>query len=63
VRVTDQSAEFLQFLDQNGLSPGTALRVAGRNLAAGLVTLKKSGRPSLVLSLAAAGKILVAPVR
>jgi DtxR family transcriptional regulator, Mn-dependent transcriptional regulator len=63
VRVTDQSAEFLQFIDQNGLSPGTSLRVADRNLAAGLVTLKKPGGRSLALSLAAAGKILVAPVR
>lgn len=63
VRVTDQSAEFLQFADQNDLLPGTALRVTGRNLAAGLVTLKKSAGRSLVLSLAAAGKILVEPVR
>lgn len=63
VRVTDQSAEFLQFIGQHGLSPGTSLRVAGRNLAAGLVTLKKTAGRPLPLSLAAAGKILVAPVR
>jgi hypothetical protein len=37
--------------------------VASRNLAAGLITLKKnSGRP-LTLSLAAASNILVAPAR
>jgi DtxR family Mn-dependent transcriptional regulator len=63
VRVTEQSAEFLQFVDQNGLQPGARLRVADRNLAAGLVTLKRNGGRSLALSLAAAGKILVAPAR
>lgn len=61
VRLTEQSGEFLQFAEQNGLRPGTRLRVGTRNLAAGLITLKKpSGRP-LTLSLAAAGNILVAP--
>jgi DtxR family Mn-dependent transcriptional regulator len=63
VRVTDQSAGFLQFVDQNGLQPGARLRVADRNLAAGLVTLKKNGGRALALSLAAAGKILVAPAK
>lgn len=62
-RVTDQSAEFLAFVRQNDLLPGTTLRVAGRDLAAGLVSLKKSGDRSLALSLAAAGKILVEPVK
>ena len=61
VRVTDQSAEFLQFAEHNGLLPGETVRVADRNLAAGLVIVKKtSGRPA-TLSLAAAGNILVAP--
>jgi DtxR family Mn-dependent transcriptional regulator len=63
VRVTEQSGEFLQFAKQHGLRPGTKVRVASRNLAAGLVTLKKmTGRP-IALSLAAAGNILVAPVQ
>jgi len=63
VRVTEQSGEFLQFAEQNGLRPGTRVRVTERNLAAGLLTLAKaSGRP-VTLSLAAAGNILVAPVR
>jgi DtxR family transcriptional regulator, Mn-dependent transcriptional regulator len=61
VRVTEQSVEFLRFAEQNGLQPGTLLRVSDRNLTAGLVTLRKStGRP-LALSVAAAGKILVEP--
>lgn len=63
VRVTEQSAEFLQFAEQNGLLPGTSLRVADRNLAAGLVTLKKTSGKPLALSIAAAGNILVEPVR
>ena len=63
VRVTDQSAEFLQFAEQNGLLPGAVVRVADRNLAAGLITLKKSRGQSAPLSVAAAGKILVEPTR
>jgi DtxR family Mn-dependent transcriptional regulator len=61
VRVTEQSAEFLQFAEQNGLRPGTILRVIDRNIPAGLVTLKKSGGRDLALSVVAAGKILVEP--
>ena len=61
VRVTEQSEEFLRFAEQNGLQPGTALKVTDRNLTAGLVTLRKgTGRP-IALSVAAAGKILVEP--
>ncbi len=63
VRVTEQSAEFLQFAEQNGLLPGAIVRVADRNLTAGLITLKKSRNQSAPLSLAAAGKILVEPTR
>ena len=59
VRITEQSPEFLQFAEQNGLQPGTSLRVSDRNLAAGLVTLRKNGGRSRTLSLVAAGKILV----
>ena len=61
VRITEQSPEFLQFAEQSGLQPGTSLRVADRNLTAGLVNLKKSGGRPLALSLVAAGKILVEP--
>ncbi|MSU50970.1 MAG: metal-dependent transcriptional regulator [Opitutus sp.] len=61
VRVTEQSEEFLQFAEHNGLQPGTALRVSERNLAAGLVTLRKGAGKLIALSIAAAGKILVEP--
>lgn len=63
VRLTEQSGEFLQFAKQNGLRPGASVRVASRNLAAGLLTLKKNSGRSLTLSLAAASNILVAPAR
>ncbi len=63
VRVTEQTAEFLQFAEQNGLLPGATVRVADRNLAAGLVTLRRTGGRAVALSLAASGKILVEPVR
>ncbi|MBM3854543.1 MAG: metal-dependent transcriptional regulator [Verrucomicrobia bacterium] len=61
VRVTDQSREFLQFAEQQGLQPGTALHVTDRNLPAGLVSLRKAGGRAVALSLVAAAKILVAP--
>src|SRR6185295_2947791 len=61
VRVTEQSAEFLQFAEQNGLRPGTLWRIVDRNLTAGLITLRKHAGKPLALSVAAAGKILVEP--
>ena len=63
VRVTEQSDEFLRFAEQHGLQPGTSLRVTARNLAAGLITLRKPRHRPIALSLAAAGKILVEPER
>lgn len=63
VRITEQSTEFLQFVEQNGLLPGAIVRVSDRNLAAGLVSLKKTGQKSLAVSLAAAGQILVEPLK
>jgi DtxR family transcriptional regulator, Mn-dependent transcriptional regulator len=61
VRITDQSPEFLQFADQNGLQPGTAVKVTGRNLAAGLVNVAQAKKRAFAVSLVAAGKILVEP--
>ncbi len=62
VRVTDQSAEFLQFAEQNGLQPGATLAVTGRNLPAGLMTVSRAGARSCAVSLIAAAKILVEPL-
>jgi DtxR family Mn-dependent transcriptional regulator len=61
VRITEQSAEFLQFAEQKSLQPGTAVRVVDRNLPAGLVTLRKTNGRPFALSLAAAARILVEP--
>lgn len=63
VRITEQSAEFLQFAEQHGLLPGASAQVTDRNLAAGLVTVRRPRGRSLALSLAAAGRILVEPAR
>jgi len=63
VRVTDQTAEFLQFARRHGLLPGAMVRVGDRNLAAGLVTVTRRGGRPVALSLAAAGRILVEPGR
>lgn len=63
VRITEQSPEFLQFAEQHGLQPGTAVRVTDRNLTAGLVTLRRGTARPTTLSLVAAGKILVEPER
>ena len=60
VRVADQSAEFLQFADANGLTPGADVKVTERNLTAGLISVRKGQGRSNALSLTAAGKILVA---
>jgi len=63
VRVTEQSAEFLQFAERHGLRPGAVVTVVDRNLAAGLLSLRRPGARPLALSLSAAGRILVEPAR
>lgn len=59
VRIADQSAEFLQFAEANGLTPGVDLRVSERDMVAGLISIKKGVSRPATLSLTAAGKILV----
>lgn len=61
VRVTEQSEEFLRFAEQQGLQPGTSVRVTERNLTAGLVSFRKGTSRPQALSIVAAGKILVEP--
>jgi DtxR family Mn-dependent transcriptional regulator len=63
VRITEQSSEFLHFAEENGFFPGESVKVTERNLASGLVTIKKTGGRAVALGLAAAGKILVQPTR
>lgn len=59
MRVADQSPEFLHFAEENGLVPGTDVKVVDRNLMAGLVSIKKGQSRPLALSLVAADKVLV----
>lgn len=59
VRIADQSTEFLQFAEENGLVPGTEIKVVSRNMTAGLVTVRKATARATALSLTAAAKILV----
>lgn len=59
-RITDQNAEFLQFVEANALKPGTRLKVTRRDRVADSTTIEgaKGGR-TLTLGSSAAGKILV----
>lgn len=59
VRVTDQSEDFLRFVEESGLQPGAHVRLTSRHLAAGLVTVRRAHGRSASLSLAAAARILV----
>jgi DtxR family transcriptional regulator, Mn-dependent transcriptional regulator len=61
VRVTEQSEEFLCFAEENGLQPGTTVSVIDRNLAAGVITVRRGASRRLTLSVSAAGNILVEP--
>jgi DtxR family Mn-dependent transcriptional regulator len=59
VRVIDQDSEFLQFLERQGLMPGSTITVSGREAAAEAVKIRVPRRQETSLGLAAAAKILV----
>lgn len=59
VRVLDQSATFLQYLDRHGLTPGTRLMISARDDAADAVTVRPDKRRSVTLGSTAARKVLV----
>jgi DtxR family Mn-dependent transcriptional regulator len=59
VRVLDQNAAFLQFIERQGLMPGTKITVLDREPAADAVRLRLSPKRETTLGLAAANKILV----
>jgi DtxR family Mn-dependent transcriptional regulator len=61
VRVDDQSPEFLQLVDREGLKPGSLLVVEGRDEAADTVALRLAAGDRLRLGQRAASKILVEP--
>jgi DtxR family Mn-dependent transcriptional regulator len=57
-RVQDQSPDFLRYLTQSGLSPGTTASLTANHIEAGVVVLRVNGR-DVTLSREAAGKLLV----
>jgi len=62
VRVGDQSIDFLQLVEREGLKPGRPLEVRERDEAAESVLLDRHDRGLLSLGFGAASKILVSPV-
>lgn len=57
-RVLDQSADFLRYVDQQGLKPGAEIRTVGRDEAADVLTLETGGE-TLRIGLRPAARILV----
>lgn len=57
-RVLDQSADFLRYVDQQGLKPGAEIRTVGRDEAADVLTLDAGGE-TLRIGLRPAARILV----
>jgi DtxR family Mn-dependent transcriptional regulator len=58
-RVLDQDPEFLQFIERNGLMPGSTVTVSKREPAAEAVRIRTNRRGEVSLGLTAAGKVLV----
>ncbi len=59
-RITDQDAEFLQFVEANALKPGSGVEVRHRDEVADSTTIQAAGSAkALTLGPTAAGKILV----
>lgn len=58
-RITDDSPDFLRFVDQHGLTPSAAVTVAAHDPVGQTVTLEQPGGGSVQLGHGAAAKILV----
>lgn len=58
-RILDQDAAFLQYMDAQGLTPGSELVVAEREPSAGAVTVTRPDRADVTLGNTAAEKVLV----
>jgi len=61
IRVTDQDAEFLRFIEQRGLKPGQRLRIEARDLMSDSVTLRSETGVQTTIGTRAASKLLVSP--
>jgi DtxR family Mn-dependent transcriptional regulator len=61
-RVTDQAAEFLRFIERQGLRPGQRLEVLSRDEAADTVRIRADGGQQFNLGFRAASKVQVEPL-
>ena len=61
IRVTDQDAAFLRFLENSDLKPGQALRVEARDGAADQVVVRGKNDRQIMIGMRAAAKLQVAP--
>jgi len=62
VRVTNQDASFLKFVERHGLMPQAAVIVIDRESAAEAVTLRTAARKEVSLGTIAAGHVQVEPM-
>ena len=58
-RVTDQDADFLRFLESNGLVPGQLIRVEARDTIADHVLIRGKNERQISIGMRAAAKLLV----
>lgn len=58
-RVMDQRSEFLQFVDQHGLRPGTSVTITANDPAADALTLKLPTGEKVTMGRTAAARIMV----
>ena len=58
-RVTDQDADFLRFLESNGLVPGQLIRVEARDTVADHVLIRGKNERQVSIGMRAAAKLLV----
>ena len=58
-RVTDQDADFLRFLESNGLVPGQLIRVEARDTVADHVLIRGKNEQQVSIGMRAAAKLLV----
>lgn len=61
-RIVDQQCEFLQFLHEHGLRPGTPITVISHDKVVDAITVQAPGLNPVTLGISAAGKILVSTV-
>ena len=59
IRVTDQGADFLRFIEQRGLKPGQRIRIEARDSTSDSVTLRSEDGVRTTIGTKAASKLLV----